>query len=40
MVVGDNRRFLAAILTVKVNLNPQDNSPTNIISNECKIYLK
>ena len=40
MVIGDNRRFLSALLTMKVNMNPKDNTPTNILSNECKMHMK
>jgi long-chain-fatty-acid--CoA ligase ACSBG len=39
MIIGDNRRFLSALMTLKVNMNPKDNSPTNILTNEFKIHL-
>jgi long-chain-fatty-acid--CoA ligase ACSBG len=40
MVIGDNRRFLSAIIALKVKMNVKDNSPTNELTNECKMYLK
>lgn len=40
MVVGDNRKFLSAIITLKVNTDLKTGIPSHTLSNECKIYLK
>lgn len=40
MVVGDDRKFLSCLITLKVNFNMKENTPTSELTNECKIYLK
>lgn len=40
MVIGDNRRFLSAMVTLKVNQNPVDNSSTHELTSECKMQMK
>jgi len=40
MVVGDDKKFLSCIITLKVNQNMKEQSPTYELTNECKIYLK
>jgi long-chain-fatty-acid--CoA ligase ACSBG len=40
MIVGDNKRFLSAIITLKVNLDVKTNTPSHTLSNECKIQLR
>lgn len=39
MVIGDNRRFLAAIISLKVNTS-LDNVPAQELTNECKMLMK
>ena len=40
MIVGDDRKFLSAIITLKVNVDMKQNKPSHELSEECRILLK
>lgn len=40
MVVGDNKNYLTALITLKVNANPNDNEMTLELSKECLAQIK
>mmetsp|Transcript_36161 Transcript_36161/g.35114 ORF Transcript_36161/g.35114 Transcript_36161/m.35114 type:complete len:210 (-) Transcript_36161:202-831(-) len=40
MVIGDNRKFLSAILTFKVDSDLKTGIPSKNLSNECKLQMK
>lgn len=36
MIVGDNRKFLSALITLKVNIDLKNNKPSHELSQECR----
>ncbi len=40
MLVGDNEKFISALLTFKVEMDPKTGLPTDNLTLESKVYLK
>lgn len=40
MIIGDDRKFLSALITLKVNIDPKTGKPSNELSNECLLIMK